>query len=211
VDDLFANRDVLTRILRQAGCDVMEADSADGALAQLEQIKPDVCFLDIRMPHRGGLGLIQQLKKQANAPRCIVAYSASAMEDEQRQCLDAGCDAFLAKPFRVDRIFQLLQQHLDVRFTREILLESDTQPPRALDYRHMLLPEQLLTRLLTATELHSTTVLKSQLEELSSLGGEAALLAEHLWPLVRAYDMDAIARILLQVASQEVPEPETTS
>jgi len=210
VDDLFANRDVLTRLLRQAGCDVLEADSAAATFQQLEQVRPDICFLDIRMPHRGGLELIRELRQHSNAPRCVIAYSASALAEEQRQCLDAGCDAFLAKPFRVERIFQLLQQHLDVRFTREVMLETESRPPRPLDYRQILLPEPLLTRLLTATELHSTTVLKAQLEELRNLSGEAALLAEHLWPLVRAYDMDAIARILLQVAAEEVIAPESS-
>jgi signal transduction histidine kinase/DNA-binding NarL/FixJ family response regulator len=210
VDDLFANRDVLARLLRQAGCDVLEAESGTQALQQLQRVQPDVCFLDIRMPHRGGLGLIRQLKALPNAPRRVIAYSASAMAEEQQQSLQAGCDAFLAKPFRVDQIFQILQQLLDVHFVREFLLETDARPPRPLDYRQIRLPEPLLTRLLTATELHSTTVLKSQLEELTRLGGEAALLADHLWPLVRAYDMDAIARILLQVAAQEIPEPERT-
>src|SRR5690606_9966891 len=62
VDDESANRDVLARVLRQSGCDLLEAHSVERALQQLETVQPAACFLDIRMPHRSSLGMIGQLR-----------------------------------------------------------------------------------------------------------------------------------------------------
>lgn len=61
------------------------------------------------------------------------------------------------------------------------------------------LPQELVSRLLMAAELHSATALKNGLAELREMGGPAARLAEALRQLARRYDMEEIQRVLTSV------------
>jgi len=70
------------------------------------------------------------------------------------------------------------------------------------------LPEWLCARLAVAAELHSSTALKSAVQELRELGPEAERLAEQIRLLMRSYDMDGIQRLLAKVA---VPVPNHSS
>jgi hypothetical protein len=73
----------------------------------------------------------------------------------------------------------------------------------------VVLPDPLCARLMVAAELHSTTALKSCLQELRSLGPDAAWLAEQIRWLMRSYDMDGIQQLLSRVVHQpDRPEPE---
>ncbi len=68
-----------------------------------------------------------------------------------------------------------------------------------LDGLRVTLPEEVCARLAVAAELHSTTALKSALQELRQLGPSAELLADHIRHFMRSYDMDAIQRLLAAV------------
>ncbi len=64
-------------------------------------------------------------------------------------------------------------------------------------------------RITTAAELHSTTALKSSLQDLRQLGPEAQLLGEHIRHLMRSYDMEGILRLIARatVPGSSTPEP----
>ena len=79
-------------------CDVV----ADGgrALAAIETARYDVVFMDVQMPELDGLEVTRRVKRAAHAP-WIVAMTAHALEDDRRQCLDAGMDDYLSKPIQL--------------------------------------------------------------------------------------------------------------
>jgi hypothetical protein len=89
-----------------------------------------------------------------------------------------------------------------VRF--EVLPEAAISPqaPTLAELERVILPEELCSRITVAAELHSTTVLKTCLEELRALGGSAVPLADHLRHLLRSYDFVAIARLLARLRVQ---------
>jgi signal transduction histidine kinase len=68
------------------------------------------------------------------------------------------------------------------------------------------LPEGLCARLMVAAELHSTTALKTYLQELRQLGPDECRVAERIRLLMRSYDMDGIQRLLSQVARSPAVE-----
>ena len=73
------------------------------------------------------------------------------------------------------------------------------------------LPGDLYARLATAAELHSTTALKTCLQELRQVSLEGRQLSEHIRHLMRSYDMEGILRLISRatvpgsVAAEPVP------
>ncbi len=100
VDDERDAREFTATVLRHAGADVAEADSAEAALRVLGQIVPDVILCDIAMPDRDGFDLIADIKQLAPPGRDIpmAALTAYAKSEDRNRVLDAGFRAHLAKP-----------------------------------------------------------------------------------------------------------------
>jgi Signal transduction histidine kinase len=201
VDDDEANRDILRRLLTGAGCAVAVAEDHQAALQHLAARSFDVVFLDIRLP--GGDSLVWLPKLREVRPHTpVIAYTALAFEQDRERCLAAGCQAFIAKPVQAEVVFQTLENLLGIAFERQRQDEEGSGAPT--DLSKIVVPANLLQRLLTAAELHSSTALKAGIEELIALGPYTAPLVERLRQLMRAYDMDEIARLLLTLPVIEV-------
>ncbi|MDB6073367.1 MAG: hypothetical protein JWO89_1007, partial [Verrucomicrobiaceae bacterium] len=127
----------------------------------------------------------------------VVATSASALVHQREQYMKAGCDDFVAKPFRAERIYGCLRHLLGVSFDYK-----QRVPPSAddtIDLRQISLPEDLAARLTMAAELHSATVLKGCLAEMEKLGPAGDRLARHLRTFLASYDMKTIQRLVAQI------------
>lgn len=198
IDDVTANREILHHLLADAGCETAQARDHQTALAQCRASLFDLIFLDIRMPDGTGLDLLAQLRSlQPQVP--VIAYSALAFEQDRAQFLAAGCQAFVAKPLEAELVFATIERLLGLVFMREWEQATVSSQSQVATFTQLNLPPELHQRLLTAAELHSTTALKAGLEDLSALGGDALTLAEAIRQHMRAYNMDAIARLLSQL------------
>ena len=132
------------------------------------------------------------------APK-IIATSASALTHERDRYLQAGCDDFVAKPFRTERIYGCLRQWLGVEFEHAAARRRRRSSEDTLDLRQLTLPEDLAARLTMAAELHSATVLKSCLLEVETLGPAGERVAAHLRTFLASYDMKTIQRLVAQI------------
>lgn len=198
IDDVTANREILHHLLADAGCETAQARDHQTALAQCRASLFDLIFLDIRMPDGTGLDLLAQLRSlQPQVP--VIAYSALAFEQDRAQFLAAGCQAFVAKPLEAELVFATIERLLGLVFMREWEQVPVSGQSLAATFTQLNLPAELHQRLLTAAELHSTTALKAGLEDLCALGGDALTLADAIRQQMRAYNMDAIARLLSQL------------
>ena len=100
VDDEPAYSFALVEILRNDGFEVHWAVSADEARTLMKDVSPDLLLVDVVMPVESGLTLIRKLRSQsAWAQLPIIVISARTMPDDRAAALEAGADAFLAKPF----------------------------------------------------------------------------------------------------------------
>lgn len=115
VDDRWENRSVLTNMLLPLGFEVAEAVDGLDCLNKVETFRPDAILLDLRMPVMNGLETMQRLRRM---PRhiVIITISASAFEHNREESLSAGADDFLAKPFRLHKLLELLQNHLHLEW-----------------------------------------------------------------------------------------------
>jgi len=109
-EDNKVNQKVASRILERLGyrCDIV----ANGleVLAAVERQPYDLILMDVQMPEMDGLEaarLINARLKGKARPR-IIAMTASTMDSDRRQCLDAGMDDFISKPVRVEELVERL-------------------------------------------------------------------------------------------------------
>ena len=81
------------------------------AVTFCEDDRPDLILMDIRMPDMNGLDATRIIK-EVNHDVPIVALSAYAFEENIREAKAAGCDEFMAKPFRVEDLLDVVQKYI---------------------------------------------------------------------------------------------------
>jgi PAS domain S-box-containing protein len=126
VDDNADNRQLLRDLLVPMGFEVEEAADAESGLARVAAAQPDAILLDLRMPGMSGLEATRRLRDlDTGRGLVVIAVSASVFGYHREECIAAGADDFLAKPFRLERLLDLLCQHLGLEPVH------DTEPAEA--------------------------------------------------------------------------------
>jgi len=194
VDDSRDNRQILARLLSEIGCAVAEAGTARDARDLARQAPPDVVFLDMFLHETTGPDLLATMRADGLAEDTpVLLHTAALLTREQIEELRTGGVDLLQKPFRIEDLCACLRRVPGVTFVGAPAERDGDAPapgPEGLDLR---LPAELRDRIISAAELHNTTVLKECLRELRQMGGPATALADHLRQLLRTYDVDAIA------------------
>ncbi len=130
VDDKWENRSVLVNLLTPLSFILKEARHGVEGLALLKQESVDLIITDLVMPIMDGFEFARQVRK---LPQCqqvpIIADSASVFEVHQQESLAAGCNAFMAKPFHVDVLFDLLRRLLGLSWIYEPSTVSEESSP----------------------------------------------------------------------------------
>ncbi len=105
VDDSRVQRRILCSQLARTGCQVIEAASAEEALALLETHEPDFILSDWMMTGLTGLDLCRQLRAQNRENYIYFLLLTSKTESAEVACgLDVGADDFLTKPVNGDEL-----------------------------------------------------------------------------------------------------------
>ena len=100
VDDIEANRDVLSRRLERQGYAVATADNGRQALERLRADTFDLVLLDIMMPEMDGYEVLQHLKAdEALRHIPVIMISALSELDSVVRCIEMGAEDYLPKPF----------------------------------------------------------------------------------------------------------------
>lgn len=90
---------------------LMRAVNGIEAVTICEDEHPDLILMDIRMPDMNGLDATRIIK-EVNPEIPIVALSAYAFEENIREAKAAGCDEFMAKPFRVEDLLDMVHKYV---------------------------------------------------------------------------------------------------
>ena len=102
----------LVKIVLQKRYRLLRAHNGIEAVTINEDEKPDLILMDIRMPEMNGLDATKIIKEiDHNTP--VIALSAYAFEENIRDAKAAGCDEFMAKPFRVENLIKVVKKYLD--------------------------------------------------------------------------------------------------
>ncbi len=109
VEDDESSQRLALHILLQAGMKVDVAKNSEEALLALLQNRYDLILMDVILPGRSGLELTGLIRaKKSGGHIWIVALTACAMKGDRDQCLEAGMDAYVSKPFEGRVLIRLL-------------------------------------------------------------------------------------------------------
>ncbi len=112
IDDNKDATDSMALLLRLAGHEVKTAYDGWTALALARLHPPDVVICDISMPGMSGLDLARHMRQELGlGDSLLVALSGHGQEEDHHRSQEAGFNAFLAKPVRLDLLKALLASH----------------------------------------------------------------------------------------------------
>jgi len=117
VEDNPVNQRVAVRTLEKLGYTPVVASHGAEALARLREQPFDLVFMDLEMPVMNGREATRAIRREFPADRqpVVVALTAHVGGEESAPLADAGSDAFLAKPLRVEALTELLERWRDLR------------------------------------------------------------------------------------------------
>lgn len=112
VDDVSANRTLLLDFFQPLGFILTEASDGAEALRIATDFRPDIIFMDVRMPNLDGLEATRQLRAMDDfANTVIFIMSASVFQEQKQQALEIGGNAFLNKPLDINEVLTVLTKH----------------------------------------------------------------------------------------------------
>ncbi len=202
VDDVEGNRDLLRSMLERAGVLVDTADNGEQALERIAEQRPDIVFMDVRMPVMDGMQALRRLRERWPEERIVcVAITASGLLRKRDYYLDAGFDDFISKPFLFETVSACMALQLGVDFEYQSVTEI--APPATsnrCDPGTVALPRELRRRLLDAARVNAFTEIEALIGELKQVAPDAIPLADELAELLAAYDMDGLVALVEKTA-----------
>ncbi len=128
IDDDQSIREVVEYALKERGYDVVLADNGAEGLFRMERDAPDLIILDMVMPRRSGLSVLEHLRNwKGHSPRIIV-MSANDQPKQREYAFDCGADAFLSKPADIDEIADQVEALLISEKSEIPISKSETNP-----------------------------------------------------------------------------------
>ena len=114
IEDNASNRKIVRHIFRRTDYRLIEATDGEAGLELALREKPDLILLDIQLPKLSGYDVARRLKNDERAKDIpIIAVTSYALNGDDTKALEAGCDAYIAKPFRPQILLECLEKHLD--------------------------------------------------------------------------------------------------
>jgi CheY-like chemotaxis protein len=111
VDDELSGAEVLGLILEEEGYRVFTAANGRQGLQRAQEVRPDLVILDFMMPVMDGAEMGQRLRSLPGLSTIKIVMCSSVEEDTVREFF-TGYDAFLRKPFDIDRALAVIARLL---------------------------------------------------------------------------------------------------
>jgi two-component system, sensor histidine kinase and response regulator len=106
-EDNLVNQEVATSMLETLGCEVKVASNGEEAIHDCQREAFDLVLMDCQMPGMDGFEATRAIRRweQVTGRHIpIVALTANAMQGDREQCLAAGMDDYLSKPFDLGQL-----------------------------------------------------------------------------------------------------------
>ena len=202
-DDNETNRAVLKDILEPLGFRILEANNGQHALELARKHQPDVILMDLVMPVIDGLTAIKRLRALPESEQpVIIAISASVADEKQQECLQAGCQAFLAKPFQVKELLELLQDHTKLEWVYADQ-EASQSPKAAISDERVIGEQELippppeeLADLYKIAIGGMVTRLRKRLDAIENLGAQYAPFVTAVREMAQDFQLEEIKRFI---------------
>ncbi len=136
-EDNPVNQEVAQHMLESFGCRVELASNGREALEAFSKTPFDLVLMDCQMPELDGYQVTQVIREKEMQGRKdpteqgqgirrtpIIALTAHAMQGDREQCIAAGMDDYISKPFNRDRLFAVLKRWLPSKSTADIAVHT---------------------------------------------------------------------------------------
>jgi signal transduction histidine kinase/DNA-binding NarL/FixJ family response regulator len=201
-EDSLVNRQLLESFLTALSIEVTSVSNGFEAIEAFSKTLPDIVLMDIHMPECDGIeasvAIRAFIQSQAHpVDTRLVAVSASAFQHNRKECIEAGFDEFLAKPFGPEQLHELLARLLP----HQCFFEDKTSDLSAKS--PLLLPESLLRELKNAAELGSVADIERLISDAESFGNQELPFAAEMKESCRRFDFAGIRKIINQIGVLE--------
>ena len=92
---------------------VVAADTCETAIREAEAQRPDLAIVDLGLPDRDGIQLIQSIRTWSQLP--IIVLTARALDSQKKAAISAGADEYLTKPFSAPELLARMRALLNRR------------------------------------------------------------------------------------------------
>ncbi len=110
-EDEESNYHYLQMVLNKTKANIVWAKDGREAVKMCQEHEPDLILMDIKMPNMNGFEATREIKK-SHPEIPIIAQTAFAMENDERLSLEAGCNSYLSKPIKVNKLIEALSTFL---------------------------------------------------------------------------------------------------
>lgn len=127
VDDEPGLREAVQAYLEDSGFAVDVAGNAQEGWQLLQQKLPDLVISDVMMPQVDGYQFLKQMREDPRFKSLPVVFlTARGMTSDRIQGYQAGCDAYLPKPFDPDELVAIVENLLERRTSRTGAEDGET-------------------------------------------------------------------------------------
>jgi chemosensory pili system protein ChpA (sensor histidine kinase/response regulator) len=113
VDDSITMRRVATKLLERHNYEVITAKDGVDALAQLQDVRPDVLLLDIEMPRMDGFELATHMQNEASFSTIpIIMITSRTGEKHRDRAMEIGVTNYMGKPYQEEELITNIQSAL---------------------------------------------------------------------------------------------------
>jgi CheY-like chemotaxis protein len=115
VEDNLINQKIVLLSLKKVVKNVDVANNGKEALDKFGSVKYDIILMDIQMPIMNGIVTtkkIRNIEKSTNTHTPIIAITANALLGDKEECLAAGTDDYISKPFQIETLLNKMKDLL---------------------------------------------------------------------------------------------------
>ena len=113
VEDNPQSMSVMEMAFRTKNYTLLQAIDGEEALEIVIRDKPDLILMDIQLPKMSGLEVTKKIRKlKAFRQIPVIAVTAYAMKGDEEKFIEAGCNAYLSKPFKLRELFGMIAEML---------------------------------------------------------------------------------------------------
>ena len=118
-DDVHAYK-LVQRLLERRGYDVTRASNGSEAI-DIFQASQDISLIlmDLHLPGMDGIEAIERIREYDPAIP-ILAITACVIAKYKKECLAAGCDEYITKPFRIDPLVKMISEYCKPKELRKV-------------------------------------------------------------------------------------------
>ena len=116
VEDNEANRKIVRYLFASKGYKVIEAVDGEEGVRMAEQERPDIILMDVQLPKLDGYEAARRIKAHPELRDIpIIAVTSFALSGDDVKAMEAGCDDYVAKPFKPRDLLEKVEKILGAK------------------------------------------------------------------------------------------------